>query len=163
MLFEDTAGQAVPKISAKQIAGYTKYKYLCYDVLHIPGTTPMKRSNNLRINDHDIKMPDASFKLLMELVVELKKSKGGWLTKVVEEGKYQIFGHLRGSLQGSLLERDAKKFIENDGSKRYRISTHPDFVTYERGSLLAHDDPEVQSLANGLSKSVDRRSSSAKV
>lgn len=27
-----------------------------------------------------------------------------------------------------LLEKDAKKFIENDGSKRYRISTHPDFV-----------------------------------
>lgn len=56
----------------------------------------------------------------------------------------------RKSLQGSLLEKDAKKFIENDGSKRYRISTHPDFVTYERGELLKHEEIEVKAFAKKL-------------
>lgn len=51
---------------------------------------------------------------------------------------------------GSPLEKDAKKFIENDGSKRYRISTHSDFVTYDRGNLLKHTVAEVRDLAKSL-------------
>ena len=96
-------------------------------------------------------MPDAPFRLLIELVIELKKGTCGWLTKVMDEGKYQIFGHLRSPLEGSLLGQDAKKFIENDGSKRYRISTHPDFVTYKRENLLKHTDADVRALAQKLS------------
>ncbi len=53
---------------------------------------------------------------------------------------------------GYLLEKDAKKFIENDGSKRYRISTHPDFVTYERGNLLKHAEAEVRAVAKKTQK-----------
>lgn len=49
-------------------------------------------------------------------------------------------------MEGGLLEKDAKKFIENDGSKRYRISTLPDFVTYDRGNLLKHSEVEGQNL-----------------
>ncbi len=49
-----------------------------------------------------------------------------------------------------LLEKDVKKFIENDGSKRYRISTHPDFVTCNRGNLLKHTDPEVLEFAKKI-------------
>jgi len=37
---------------------YIKYAYQCYDVLHIPGTAPRKRSNYLNVNGHTIKMPD---------------------------------------------------------------------------------------------------------
>jgi hypothetical protein len=55
-------------------------------------------------------------------------------------------------LGGSLLEKDSRKFIENDGSKRYRISTHPDFVTYERGNLLKHAETEVREIAEKLPK-----------
>lgn len=44
----------------------------------------------------------------------------------------------REPLQGSLLEKNARKFIENDGSKSYRISTHPDFITYDKKKLLLH-------------------------
>lgn len=155
----NSAGQAAPKLTDKQTSDYTKYGYQCYDHLHIPGTAPMKRSNDLSVNSHTIKMPDAPLKLLMELVVELKKGKGGWLTKVVDVGKYQIFGHVRSPLQGSLLEKDAKKFIENNASKQYRISTHPDFVTYDRGNLLNHSDPTVQALAKKLPKKVTAKKS----
>lgn len=58
-------------------------------------------------------------------------------------GRDQDVDRLRKTIEGYLLEKDAKKFIENNGSKRYRISTHPDFVTYDRGNLLKHTDPEV--------------------
>ena len=75
-------------------------------------------------------MSDAPFRLLIELVVGLKKGNGGWLTRHIEAGKYQSFERLRKPLKGSLKEKDAKKFIENDGSKRYRISTHPDFMIW---------------------------------
>lgn len=52
--------------------------------------------------------------------------------------------------EGSLLEKDAKKFIENGGSKRYRILTHSDFVTYDRGNLLKHTEAEVRELVKKL-------------
>lgn len=149
--FEAVAGE-VPRLTPAQINDYSRHKYLCHDRLHIPGTSPRKRSNDLVINDHTIKMPDASFKLLMLLVMELKKGEGGWLTIHTEKGQYQIFDRLRKPMEGSLLKKDAGKFIENDGSKRYRISTHPNFVSYDRGTLLNHTESEVQELAKKMSK-----------
>lgn len=110
----------------------------------------MKRSNDLEVNGHKIKMPDGAFKLFIELVVAIKKGKGGWFTMAVDAGKYQIFDRVRSPLQGSLLCKDAKKFIENNASKQYRISTHPDFVTFERDNLLKHPDLNVRSLAKKL-------------
>jgi hypothetical protein len=148
--FNQASGQPTQKLTAKQTTDYTKYAYQCYDVLHIPGTASRKKSNDININGHKIKMPDSAFVLFMELMVELKKGKGGWLTKVVEAGKYQIFNHVRQPLQGSLQDKDAKKFIENNASKQYRISTHPDFVTYDRSNLLKHPDATIQALAKKL-------------
>lgn len=150
--FEQSAGQQIPRLTEKQIADYTKYKYLCYDTLDIPGTASISRSNDVIINGDKIKMPDSAFRLLMELVVELKKGKGGWLSKYTEPGKYQIFGHLRTPLQGSLQNKDARKFIENNLSKGYRVSTHPDFVTYDIGNLKKHTDSIVRGFAKKLPK-----------
>jgi hypothetical protein len=148
--FDQASGQQAQKLTSQQTADYTKYAYQCYDIMHIPGTASRKRSNDININGHTIKMPDSAFALLMELVVELKKGKGGWLTKVVDAGKYQIFDRVRSPLQGSLLGKDAKKFIENNESKQYRISTHPDFVTYDRSNLLKHADATIKVLAKKL-------------
>lgn len=150
--FDQASCQQAQKLTAQQIADKTKYAYQCDDVMHIPGTASRKRSNDININGHTIKMPDSAFALLIELVVELKKGKGGWLTKVVDAGKYQIFDHLRKPLQGSLLEKDALKFVENNASKQYRISTHPDFVTYDRANLLKHSDATVKAFAKKLPK-----------
>jgi len=139
-------------LTKQQAKDYKDFGYKCYDKIYIPGTKAISRSNNLDINGHTIKMPDNAFKLFIELVVELKKGKGGWLTKVVDAGKYQIFDRVRSPLQGSLLGKDAKKFIENNASKQYRISTHPDFVTYNRANLLKHTDSTVKDLAKRLPK-----------
>ncbi|MDQ1328838.1 MAG: hypothetical protein QG641_2124 [Candidatus Poribacteria bacterium] len=43
--------------------------------------------------------------------------------------KYQIYSNLRTALEGSLSDKNGQKFIQSDGSKNYRISTHPDFIT----------------------------------
>ena len=154
---EDLIKEFMPEAGAtaltkKQAKDYKDFNYKCYDKIHIPGTASMKRSNDLSINGHVVKMPDNAFKLFIELVVASKKNKGGWLTKTVDAGKYQIFDRVRSPLQGSLLGKDAKKFIENNASKQYRISTHPDFITYDRGNLLKHTDSTVNTLAKKLSK-----------
>jgi len=154
---EDLIKEFMPEAGAtamtkKQAKDYKDFDYKCYDKIHVPGTAPMKRSNDLSINGHVIKMPDKPFTLFIELVAELKKGKGGWLTKKVDAGKYQIFDHVRKPLEGSLLAKDAKKFIENNASKQYRISTHPDFITFERKNLVRHTSVSVQTLAKGLPK-----------
>lgn len=91
-------------------------------------------------------------------MVELKKGKGGWVNiyTLESEGiitdamKYQIYSNLRTAIKGSLLKKDGQKFIESDGSKSYRISTHPDFVTYDRKKLINHPDPDIVKLAKQL-------------
>jgi len=50
------------------------------------------------------------------------------------------------------LKKDAKDFIESSGSKQYRISTHPDFVTYNKKALLKHLDCSVKDLVKKFSK-----------
>jgi len=147
--FSKAAGKAEQKLTDQQTQDYTKHKYLCQDRLFIPGTSPRKKSNDLEVNGKKIKISDEGFKLLVEFAVELKKGKGGWVTKAVQAGKYQPFDRLRTRLAGQV---DASKFIENDGEKKYRISTHPDFVKYDREALLKHPDSTVKNFAKKLPK-----------
>jgi len=66
-------------------------------------------------------------------VAELKKKRGGWISRhtlddediITDVDKFQIYSNLRMALQGSLLDKEGQKFIENNGSKQYRISLHP--------------------------------------
>ena len=96
-----------------------------------------------------------SFLLLLRLAVELKKGEGGWVNIfslydehiIADPGKYQIYSNLRTVLKGSLIVKNAEKFVENDGSKNYRISTHPDFITYNKEKLLNHQDSQIRKLA----------------
>jgi len=92
----------------------------------------------------------------MRLVVELKKGKGGWVNTadLMAEGfindtmLHQPYSNLRNKLEGSLKEKDGQKFIESDGSKNYRLSTHPDFVTFDRKKLITHPDPDMVNLVS---------------
>ena len=150
--FNQAAGQLAPKLTPQQTEDYTRYRYLCKDTLHIPGVASRWRSNDIVVNGNKINMADEPFRLLVEFVVALKKGKGGWLTKVSEVGKYQIFDRVRKPLEGSLQDKQGKKFIESDGSKHYRISTHPDFVTYDLRSLKKHADSTVCEFAKKMPK-----------
>ena len=147
-----------PSLTSKHPANYDEFEYKSQDHLHIPGTFPRKRSNNIFINDHKISLGDSLFALLMRFVVELKKGKGGWVNTadLMAEGfindttLHQPYGNLRNKLEGSLKEKDGEKFIESSGSMEYRLSTHPSFVTYEKKKLKAHPDPRIAKIAKGL-------------
>ncbi|NQT22729.1 MAG: hypothetical protein HQ579_04730 [Candidatus Omnitrophica bacterium] len=151
-LFKEFTENQITELTAKQKKDYETHGYKCYDKMHIPGTFPRSKSNDIVINGHASTLPDEAFLLFLELLVGLKKNKGGWITKYIEAGKYQTISRLRTPLKGSLLQKDAKAFIESGGSKQYRISTHPDFVTYDKKALLKHPDSTVRALAKKLRK-----------
>jgi len=148
----------VPSLTDTQLTDYERHAYLCHDRLYIPGTHPRERSNNVFLNGHDLNLGDFLFALLLRFVVELKKGRGGRVSSldlsaegfVSEPGRYQRYSNLRTALQGSLLENDGKKFIEAFHSKTYRLSTHPDFVTYDKERLLNHPDSDMRDLAEKL-------------
>ena len=72
-------------------------------------------------------------------------------TIIADVEKFQIYSNLRTALEGSLLDKDGQKFIENNGSKQYRISLHPDFIDYDREKLLMHPDTGIRDIAKKLS------------
>lgn len=150
--------KAITELSKRQKTDYEEFEHQCYDKVYIPGMIPMKRSNLIVVNGNEIKMGDSLFTLFLRFVIELKKKKGGWVNiyTLESEGvitdvlKYQIYSNLRTALEGSLLDKDGQKFIQNDGSKNYRISTHPDFITYDKKKLFAHQDRHIRELAKKL-------------
>jgi hypothetical protein len=147
-----------PGPTAEQLADYEEYGYLCQDRLHIPGTFPRKRSNDILLNSHELQLADSLFALLLRFVVELKKGKGGWISiaqlesegLISDSAHYQTYSNLRTALKGSLRGKDGQKFIEASRSKKYRISAHPDFITYDKERLLNHPDPDIRGLARKL-------------
>jgi hypothetical protein len=118
----------------------------------------MKRSNEVEVNGHKVRLGDSMFRLFLRLALELKKKRGGWVSRhaldadgiITDVEKFQIYSNLRTALQGSLLDKDGQKFIENNGSKQYRISLHPDFIAYDREKLLKHPDSGIQEIAREL-------------
>ena len=152
------ADLVIRELTERQHRDYKDFEYKCYDKIYIPGTIPMKRSNEVEVNNHKIKLGDSVFKLFLRLVLELKKKKEGWVNRhslgsdsiIADVEKFQIYSNLRMALEGSLVDKDGQKFIENNGSKQYRISLHPDFITYDREKLLKHPDSGIQKLARRL-------------
>jgi hypothetical protein len=146
------------EITGKQLKNYKNYDYRCKDKIFIPGTSSFYKSNEIIVNRNKINIGDSLFLLLLRLAVELKKGKGGWVNIhslydehiITDPGKYQIYSNLRTVLQGSLIDKDAKEFIKNDGSKNYCLFTYPDFITYNKKKLLSHKDPQIKKLAEEL-------------
>lgn len=147
------------KIPSKvQEKDYEKHEYKCTDQIHVLGASSIPRSNEIIVNKTKIEIGDSLFLLLLRLAVELKKGEGGWVSIyslydehiITDSDKYKIYSRLRTALQGSLIDKNGKKFIENDGSKNYHISTRPDFITYNKKKLLSHKDSQIRRLAEEL-------------
>ena len=126
-------------------------KYQSTMVIEIPGTDSRKKSRYIQIHGESRKIGDSLFPLLLVFVIELKKGEGDWIhledlakkKKVIgNDAEYQKVGRLRDVLGVNLLE--------NDGSGNYRISTHPDFVGYNKKKLLTSRDEWISDLANEL-------------
>lgn len=151
-------------LTARQKKGYDKHHNLCKDRIYLTGEVPGHHGNLISVNDNDVRIPDSLFLLCLRFVQELKKKKGGWINTqtlhkeriIPDPNSYQIYSNLRSEIKGYLIENNGRKFIESDGSKNYRISTHPDFVTYNKGKLNRHDDARIRKIAGKLPKSRHR-------
>jgi|WetSurMetagenome_2_1015567.scaffolds.fasta_scaffold94317_3 hypothetical protein len=143
------------EITEEQRRHYQICKYLCRDRIHTPGDAPMPRNNLILINDKPVNLPDAPFALLFRLAVALWQDKNGWIEAptlwgegiIPDPEKHQPFSNLRKLLGEHLGSKDGKQFIENDGTKRYRLSTHPDFITCGREKLFQHPDDRTRRIA----------------
>jgi len=148
-------------LTARQKKDYNKYKYLCKDKIHLSGFAPGYLSNLILVNGSEIKIGDSLFHLLLRLALELKGKNGGWINTytlfdehiISDTDRYQIYSNLRSAIKGYLIEKDGRKFIESDGSTNYRISTHPDFVTYDKRKLKRHQNAQIRRIAGELPKS----------
>ncbi len=145
-------------LSKGQEEDYKRFEYKCRDKVYIPGTIPMKRSNLIDVNGNEIGIADYIFVLFLSLVAELRKKEGGWVHvptlmndgRVTNGLKPQTFSNLRTQLKGSLLDKEVLKFIQNDGSGNYRVSTHPDFISYDKQKLINHPNPDIRKVAEEL-------------
>jgi hypothetical protein len=143
------------EITEEQQRDYECCKYLCRDRIHIPGDVPSPRNNLVLINGKAINLPDAAFSLFFRLAIELWQDRNGWIEAPIlwEEGiipdpeKHQPFSNLRKLLAEHLDSKDGKQFVENDGAKRYRLSTHPDFITCDWEKLKDHADDRIRRIA----------------
>ncbi len=85
----------------------------------------MYRSDLIVVNGNEVQIGDLLFVLFLRRVVELKKKEGGCVNIYTLESEgvitdalnYQIYSDLRTPLKGSLLDKNGKKVIQNDGSK----------------------------------------------
>ncbi|MFH0926835.1 MAG: hypothetical protein V1872_14590 [bacterium] len=141
----------ITELSEGQKKEIKDHGYKCLDKIHIPGIKPKYKNNKIIVNAKELNIGDASFNLLIQFIVELKKKNGGWVTFNTEAGRYQTFSRLRGEFKGYLLDdKKLKKIIESNGQKQYRLSTLPDFVTYDKDKLIDHEDPSIRELAKDL-------------
>jgi hypothetical protein len=164
-------GSPEAELTDKQRRDYAAFEYKCYDKIHIPGDIPKGRSNLIVVNGVEARVPNFIFPLLVRLVEELKKKNGGSvkMLTLISEGVvpseedeewteddspgHHIYSHLRTAIQGYLLNKDGKKFIQNIGEKSHRISTHPDFITYDRKKLSSHPEHRIAEIAKRLPRS----------
>jgi len=136
--------------------GNHQLAYLCQDRLHFSGTWQARR-HTIRMNETERQLADHLTRLLVRLVIELKKGRGGWVSTGVLEREnivvgrtvHQAVSDLRKALLGALLDDvDGTKLIQNDGKRRYRLSTHPNYVYPPQAGLPGSQDWFVLTLNN---------------
>lgn len=136
-------GVEYPPMTPEQQRDRDVHGYKCEDRLYLTGIEPKKRSNLVLVNGKEIRVPDSEMLLLLHLVRELKKGKGGWVTtdelykqEITEEDTpHGLIGRLRAKLRPGLQSVNPEDFIENKNGS-YRISIHPDFAIVEKKDWL---------------------------
>jgi len=113
------------------------------------------------LNGKKTKIKDANFLLLLRFVVELKKGNGGKIhlndlekdKTIPSRSYYQSIDRLNNDLEVNIMfcKNNKKHLIGSLGARYYRISTHPDFVTFNLDNLLDYpDDSRIRDLAKRL-------------
>lgn len=131
------------KLTDSQKEDYKKYKYKTYYKINIiEKDEDLKKENYIEIDENGIELGKHNFIFFVKLASELKRNKEGWVNieSFVQEidlsftGIAQLIGRLRENLMKiKVLDNNiVKRLIENKKSGLYRISTHPDFITYNK-------------------------------
>lgn len=93
-------------------------------------------------------LTDANFKILLDLVVALKKTKDGWVQ--TGDGDWQAFGRLKDDFKRTFDRYDFRNMIVN-GRKKYRLALLSENVTYDRAKLKKiKDNAVITELAGKL-------------
>lgn len=156
--------RATAPLTDEQASVYKRYEYQCYDRIDISGKMKKiggktkKGRNVVGINGSEVAIGDSLFVLLLRLVVELKREQGGYISRVdlwnegvvANSERFHPYSNLRAAIEAHLRDRDGQKFIQNDGEKNYRVSTHPDFVSFDKEKLLKHPNATVRKLVRRL-------------
>jgi hypothetical protein len=142
-----------PALTPQQKDDYKNEKYKTRVRLHVSGNVLDDGKPLIRLNDRELSIDVASFILLLWLVQASKKEEHGWIGKsfliarnVLPDAADQAIARLRTCLSGGLghIKRtdfiEAKKAPSSKGPGSIRISTHPDFITYDKQMILKQFD-----------------------
>ena len=144
------AANDVPAQTALERKDYKKYEYKTAVHIHIKGLRGNDANSQIDVNGEAINLPEYLFLILLQLVVALKRDKDGRATMSIDEGKYQPMSDLRKELKQGIRGTDAKNIIQNMRAKQYRLSTHPNYVTYDKKALLKYPNARVVQYAQQL-------------
>lgn len=129
-----------------QIKDHERHQYKCKDKVRLLDKPCNGRNYWIRINSDEIEVPYSKFLLLMFLLRELRKKKGGWVSgrMLEDENVTRDFSHtqrtihdIRMKVKPYLVKDNEKEFIENDCRGNYRISIHPDFIAVPNKKWLS--------------------------
>ncbi|MDD3927038.1 MAG: hypothetical protein PHT33_10335 [bacterium] len=136
---------------------YSRQDYQCIDRIFIPGEYPRRRNHPVHVNGTVIGVPDACFPLLLVLVLAAKTEDGGWISQgeLVSEGIINDLedrrrqSSLRLLLRGGQIDK-TKDIIENDGGGNYRLSIHPEYITYDKDQITHNLDRYTAAIGERL-------------
>ena len=123
------------------------------DSLHLDGQID-KAGILVEINGNPLRVSTNSFNMLVKLAVRLKSRHGGWVYgSELAGGNYHVLiMRLRKQIAPG-LKTTTSEFIENNGHGAYRISTHPDNVSFDAAKIKAlHSEPQIHTLLDSVGK-----------
>jgi DNA-binding MarR family transcriptional regulator len=160
----ETGPPGTDGLTSTQRADYEQQKYRCRDQLCVTGTFDSKGRNVVVVNNGQVLLGPRQLHLLLIFVSAAKSGEGNWVDpdeliplhfdpRAPRGGKYQPLSRLRDKLRPALESVQADLFekgFDQAGTRRYRLSTHPDFITYEKEKLLQHPDEDIKRIAGQL-------------
>ena len=135
------------------------YKYKLYN-LNITGQPDGRSVTKIIIEKEEFKIKDYSLKIILRLVQESKKGKGGYINedKLIKEGIVsgdsirqrinQINVLFRKITQKIIISKTVRGITKR---KLHRLNVYPDLISYDINNLKNSGDSKIREIANNLS------------
>ena len=159
-MFAETKSHSEPVgvLNVKQEEEFIDRHYKCHLPIRITNEPIKWHRNKILINGFPVLLGDSLFLLFLRLVVGIRKSENGAVTKAglcrggfIKAGSEdQTIGHLRAAFAGVLGDVSPYDFIESYGRGAIRLSTHPTLIKYDKQKLKSHRNPKIKKIAELL-------------